>query len=118
MLRLSLDRIFKVKGITKTNQYLIHLGNSEGYASQLVNGRSVSIRFDKLELLCKSLNCTPNDLFDYTDDEKIALPEGHALHSISKRNAIGEVNKMLNDLPMAKIEELYKMLKGNEAAGK
>lgn len=114
MLRLNLERIFKVKGITKTNQYLMRLGNSEGYASQLVNGRSVSIRFDKLELLCKSLNCTPNDLFDYTDDDKNPLPEGHALHSILKNNAIGEVNKLLNDLPMEKIEELYKILKGKD----
>jgi len=70
MLRLNLDRIFKVKGISKTNQYLIKLGNSDGYASQLVHGRSVSIRFDKLEILCKALNCTPNDLFDYKDDAK------------------------------------------------
>ena len=111
MLRLNLERIFKVKGITKTNQYLIKLGNSVGYATQLVNGRSVSIRFDKLELLCSALNCTPNDLFDYSNSEQNSLPVGHALHSISKNNAIGEVNKLLNDLPMEKIEELYRILK-------
>jgi DNA-binding Xre family transcriptional regulator len=111
MLRLNLDRIFKVKGITKTNQYLIKLGNSEGYASQLVNGKSVSIRFDKLEMLCKAFNCTPNDLFDYSEDERSSLAAGHALHSISKSEAIGQVNKLLNDLPMEKIEELYKILK-------
>ena len=112
MLRLNLDRIFKVKGITKTNQFLINLGNSVGYASQLVNDKSVSIRFDKLEMLCKAFNCTPNDLFDYTDDGKKPLPDGHALYSISKNDTIGEVNKLLNDLPMEKIEELYKILKG------
>ena len=114
MLRLNLDRIFKVKGITKTNQYLIRLGNSVGYASQLVNDKSVSIRFDKLEMLCKAFNCTPNDLFDYKDDAKKPLPEDHALHSISKKDTIGEVNKLLNDLPMEKIEELYKILKGDK----
>lgn len=112
MLRLNLDRIFKVKGITKTNQYLMKLGNSVGYASQLVNDKSVSIRFDKLEMLCKAFNCTPNDLFDYTDDGEKPLPDGHALYSISRNDAIGEVNKLLNDLPMEKIEELYKILKG------
>lgn len=114
MLRLDLDRIFKVKGITKTNQFLFDLGNSKGYASQLVHGKSVSIRFDKLEQLCKAFNCTPNDLFDYTDDATKPLPEAHALHSISRNDAIGEVNKLLNDLPMDKIEELYKILKGKE----
>ena len=112
MLRLNLDRIFKIKVITKTNQYMMKLGNSVGYASQLVNDKSVSIRFDKLEMLCKAFNCTPNDLFDYTDDGKKPLPEDHALHSISKSDALGEVNKLLNDLPMEKIEELYKILKG------
>ena len=114
MLRLNLDRIFKVKGITKTNQFLINLGNSDGYASQLVHGRSVSIRFDKLEQLCKALNCTPNDLFNYVDDGEKPLPDGHALYSISRSDAIGEVNKLLNDLPMEKIEELYKILKGKD----
>lgn len=114
MLRLNLDRIFKVKGITKTNQFLINLGNSDGYASQLVHGRSVSIRFDKLEQLCKALNCTPNDLFNYTDDGEKPLPDNHALYSISRSDAIGEVNKLLNDLPMEKIEELYKILKGDK----
>ncbi len=111
MLRLNLDRIFKVKGITKTNQYLMKLGNSVGYASQLVNDKSVSIRFDKLEMLCKAFNCTPNDLFDYKDDAKKPLPEDHALHSISKKDTIGEVNKLLNDLPMEKIQELYEVIK-------
>ncbi|MGV9004472.1 helix-turn-helix domain-containing protein [Flavobacterium sp.] len=117
MLRLNLDRVFKVKGIIKTNQFLIGLGNSVGYASQLVNGRSISIRYDKLELLCKALNCTPNDLFDYKDDAENKLPAGHALYSIMKSDAINEVNKLLHDLPMEKIEELYKILKGTETVG-
>jgi hypothetical protein len=55
MLRLNLYRIFKVNGITKAIQYLIHLANSDGYASQLVHGKSVSIRFDKLELKSRKL---------------------------------------------------------------
>jgi hypothetical protein len=63
-------------------------------------------------MLCKAFNCTPNDLFDYTDDGRKPLPEDHALLSISKNDTIGEVNKLLNDLPMEKIEELYKILKG------
>jgi hypothetical protein len=53
-------------------------------------------------------------LFDYVDDTKTPLSEDHALHSISKSDAIGEVNKLLHDLPMEKIEELYKILKGKD----
>lgn len=112
MLKLNLERFFKIKGITKPNQYLMKAGNSVGYASQLVHGRSISIQFDKLELLCRIFNCTPNDLFEFIDDKGNPLAEGHALHALSKKDAIEGINRILHDLPFEKIEELYRVLKG------
>ena len=114
MIRLALDRLFEVKGIKKPFNFLLKMGNSTGYATKLVNGRAVSIPFDKLELLCEHFNCTPNDLFDYVPDADKVLPETHALHSISKKDTIGAINKLLHELPMEKIEELYGMLKKGE----
>lgn len=114
MLKLNLNRIFKVKGIAKPNQYLIKIGNSEVYASNLVSEKVTSVKFHKLEQMCIHLNCTPNDLFDYIPSKNHTLPANHALHSISKSEAIAEVNKLLHDLPMEKIEELYGMLKAKE----
>lgn len=36
--------------------------------SNLINNETISIRFENIERLCKVLNCTPNDLFEITDD--------------------------------------------------
>lgn len=36
--------------------------------SNLINNETISIRFENIERLCKALNCTPNDLFEITDD--------------------------------------------------
>lgn len=114
MLRLDLNRILKIKGIEKKNTYLVSRGHSSTYASHLVHGKVVSISFDKLEQLCRDFNCTPNDLFDFVPSKDSSLPEGHALLGLQKNNQIGEVNKLLNELPMEKIEELYRVLKGEE----
>lgn len=111
MLKLNLDRIFKVKGIDKPNQYLQKIGNSPVYASNLVREKVTSIKFHKLEQMCIKFNCTPNDLFDYIPNKQSPLAPGHALHSVSKSEAIGEVNKLLHDLPLEKIEQLYALLK-------
>lgn len=111
MLKINLDRIFRVKGIDKPNQFLQRIGNSPAYASHLVQEKVTSIRFDKLEKMCIDLNCTPNDLFDYIPNKQSPLPPTHALHSISKTDAISEVNKLLHDLPLEKIEQLYTLLK-------
>ena len=114
MLRLDLNRILKIKGIEKKNTYLVSRGHSSTYASHLVHGKVVSISFAKLEQLCRDFNCTPNDLFDFVPGKDSSLPEGHALLGLQKKNQIGEVNKLLNELPMERIEELYRVLKGEE----
>lgn len=114
MIKLNLDRIFSVKGIRNPNTYLVKKGHSSGYATRLINNRAISVPFDKLEAFCIDFNCTPNDLFDYVPSKGQELPAGHALHTISKTEAIGEVNRLLNDMPLKKIEELYAILKREE----
>jgi len=111
MIRWNLKRIFTAKGILAPNKFLIQNGHSKSYASSLMNNTVYSISFKKLEQLCVSLNCTPNDLFDFVPDKKVTLPEGHALHSISKSDMIDEVAKLMQDLPMEKIEEMWDKLR-------
>lgn len=110
MIRLSLDRLFEVKGVKKPFNFMVKIGNSTGYATKLVNGRATSIPFDKLELLCEHFNCTPNDLFNYIPSSDKVLTATHALHKIAKTESIGKINKLLHELPMEKLEELYRTL--------
>jgi putative transcriptional regulator len=45
-------------------------GISQNNLSKLVNGETISIRYDSLEKICKVLKITPNDIFeiDYSED--------------------------------------------------
>ncbi len=111
MIRWNLKRIFTAKGILKPNKFLIQNGHSKSYASSLMNDTVYSISLKKLEQLCVSLNCTPNDLFDFVPDKNVTVPEGHALQGIRKHGAIEEVAKLMRDLPMEKIEEMWEKLR-------
>jgi len=113
MIRLNLDRIFRIKGIERKYNYLMSLGFSNSYAHSLSTNKVNSIAFDKLEILCRDFNCTPNDVLEFVPNTNEKLPKDHALWSLRKTEAIEEVNKLLHDLPMEKIEELYRVLKGN-----
>lgn len=114
MIKLNLQPIFKIKGITKPVKYLVDKGHSGSYANGVVNDKLLSIPFWKLEMLCIDFNCTPNDLFDFIPEKDQQLPENHALFTISKSEAIGEIHKLLNDLPVSKIQELYGILKSGK----
>lgn len=114
MIKLNLQPIFKIKGITKPVKYLVDKGHSGSYANGVVNDKLLSIPFWKLEMLCIDFNCTPNDLFDFILEKDQQLPENHALFTISKSEAIGEIHKLLNDLPVSKIQELYGILKSGK----
>ncbi len=35
---------------------------------RLCNGQTNSIKFELLEKICKTLNCTPNDIFEFKED--------------------------------------------------
>jgi hypothetical protein len=56
----------------------------------------------------------PNDLFDFVPAATESLPLDHALWGLKKDAAVEEVNKLLNELPMEKIEELYRVLKAGK----
>lgn len=114
MIKLNLDRIFKIKGVERKYNYLISRGFSNTYSHFLSNNKVKSIAFDKLERLCRDFNCTPNDLFDFVPAKEESLPSDHALWGLRKDAAVEVVNKLLHELPLEKIEELYRVLKGTK----
>ncbi|WP_162126819.1 helix-turn-helix domain-containing protein [Flavobacterium phycosphaerae] len=112
MIRLNITRILKMKGITEPNQFFIERGHSPSYTYDLLRNNLNSLSMKKLEMLCRDLNCTPNDLLTYIPEKgKMVLPD-HALHSLTKTETGTEVNQLLHNLPLEKIEELYRVLKG------
>ena len=67
MIKLDVLRILEEQGKTKYWLYK-QLGMSYQNFSKMVNNQTKYIRYENIETMCLLLNCTPNDLFEITED--------------------------------------------------
>ena len=67
MIRLNVLKLLEKQGKTKYWLYK-QLGMSFQNFSRMVNNETKSIRYENIETMCLLLNCTPNDLFEITED--------------------------------------------------
>ena len=68
MVRLNVLELLRQQG--HTNYWLyIQLGMSYQNFNKMVNNQTASIRYENIEALCQILNCSPNELFVFEDDE-------------------------------------------------
>ena len=105
MLKLDLNRLFKVKAIQKKGVFLKKNGFTKGQAYQLANRNTISITIKSLERLCRIFNCTPSDLFTYVPDKQSPLPSEHSLNSLI-RPETQDINTILKDFPPDKITHI------------
>ena len=68
MVKLNALALLERKGKTKYWLYQ-QLGMSYQYFSKMVNNQTKSIRYENIETLCQLLDCTPNELFTFTDEQ-------------------------------------------------
>ena len=67
MIRLNVLKLLEKQRKTKYWLYK-QLGMSYQNFSRMVNNETKSIRYENIETMCLILNCTPNDLFEITED--------------------------------------------------
>ncbi|CCX37515.1 putative uncharacterized protein [Clostridium sp. CAG:1013] len=67
MVTLNVLQLLKERGKTKYWLYK-QLGMSYQNFSRMVNNETKSIRYENIEALCQLLECTPNQLFTFTDE--------------------------------------------------
>jgi putative transcriptional regulator len=67
MVRLNVLELLRQQGHTKYWLY-IQLGMSYQNFNRMVNNETASIRYENIEALCQILNCTPNELFVFSED--------------------------------------------------
>jgi len=72
MVTLNVLPLLETQGKTKYWLYK-QLGMSYQNFSNMINNRTKSIRYEKIETLCLLLHCTPNELFTIDFD----APETH-----------------------------------------
>ena len=67
MVTLDVLSLLEKKG--KTKYWFYHqLGMSYQNFNRMVNNETKSIRYENIEALCQIFECTPNDLFRFTED--------------------------------------------------
>lgn len=68
MVRLNVLSLLQVRGRTKYWLYK-QLGMSYQNFNKMVNNQTQSIRYENIEVLCQLLECTPNELFLFEEEE-------------------------------------------------
>jgi len=67
MIKLKVKELLDKKGKTKYWLYK-QLGMSYQNFNKMINNQTKSIRYENIETLCLLLDCSPNDLFEMTDE--------------------------------------------------
>ena len=67
MLKLNVIELLEEKGRTKYWLYK-QLGMSYQNFSRMINNETCSIKYENIEAMCQLLECTPNELFVFTDE--------------------------------------------------
>ena len=66
MVKLDVYALLERKGKTKYWLYK-QLGMSYQNFNRMINNQTQSIRYENIEALCQLLECTPNQLFAFSD---------------------------------------------------
>jgi DNA-binding Xre family transcriptional regulator len=102
-----------MRGIDRVFNFLNRNGFSRTTASQIAEGSLRSVKVAHIEKICRLLNCTPNDLFEWKHDAQDDLPAEHALKSLDKEDLKPvNVRALLKDIPVEKLPEIEGLLKG------
>ena len=67
MIKLRSIELLEKKGKTKYWLYK-QLGMSYQNFSRMINNQTKSIRYENIETMCLLFECTPNDLFEITEE--------------------------------------------------
>jgi hypothetical protein len=68
------------------------------------------IKLEHMELLCKALYCTPNDILVWVPGDAV-LPDNHPLTKLKRSDDLHQVSEAIKTLPL---EELKKLVRKNE----
>jgi DNA-binding Xre family transcriptional regulator len=84
MLKYNLTHILKQKGITSPVGYFMKAGFRGSTSGRLSAGKFKNMKLNTLEKLCLLFECTPNDLLEWSPDEKLKVKENHPLMKLTR----------------------------------
>ncbi|MBI5805704.1 helix-turn-helix transcriptional regulator [candidate division TA06 bacterium] len=107
MLSFNFAKIFAARGIVKPVPYLIEQGLSPNYATKIAHSRFIRLDLPRLERLCIILNCTPNDLLEWTPSAKNKANPEHPLYPLKREEEkMIKLAQTINSLPIESLDEV------------
>lgn len=110
MLVFNIKRIMNLRGIDKPYAYLVKAGFHRTIANNLANNRAANIKISHLEKICRSLNCTPNDLFEWQTEANDFIVESHSLNSLKRDKPAPKLSRIVKDIPVEKLDKIEALL--------
>lgn len=101
----------EARGILTPYKFMVKNGFTPTTATKLASGDVEYLRLEYIETLCTLLNCMPNDLFDWTPNDKKDDYANHPLQPIKKSEKTLNLPEMLKSLPMDKLRKVEELLK-------
>jgi DNA-binding Xre family transcriptional regulator len=108
MLVFNLKRVLALRGIEKPAAFMLKNGINRQTANNLLYQRTSVVKIEHVEMFCRELNCTPNDLFEWRSGGANALPESHSLNHLKRNQTAQSIREMIKDVPLEKVESLIK----------
>ncbi len=84
MLKFYIKEVLKVKGYKPNTHILQRMGLRYTAANRLIKGEARSLNLKHLEMLCSFLNCTPNDILNFTPHQENPISLEHPLNTLTK----------------------------------
>lgn len=111
MITLNIKELCRLRGIKSPNTALRKAGISNYVAQEYLSGKKHRFVTKHIEILCKLLRCTPNDLFSWTPDEPADDYPENTLQAIRKKE-IPDITQAVKNMTAQEIEEMLGRGKG------
>ena len=109
MLRFNLTNLFQLRGIKNPIHFLVSKGYHKDTAYRIVNNKAKNLMTYQIEDFCKWLNCTPNDLYEWTPGKNDDPANYPALMKLSPVK-ITDFSLLAKDIPIEKVQELMQKI--------
>lgn len=119
MLQYNLMNLFRLRNISKPHLFLMKAGLSRMVAYKFLRNDVHVVRVEHIELLCKVLKCTPNDLFRYIPDKPIDPNNPQPIEQLIKEpEEFVNIPNIMASLNLEEIREFNKILSNYKKADK
>jgi DNA-binding Xre family transcriptional regulator len=111
MLSYNFTRILRSRGVDKPFSYLVKHGFSDNFSSRIANNRVSRLNLSEMEKLCELFHCTPNEIMEWIPGSSDIENINHPLYPLKRSNKVVELTKMLNSIPLDKLNDIENIIK-------